>query len=98
MYTKHVIGPQEHAQWAGHARIQLPDHDGPLLDLHWSKHGIRDEAEVAAFEGKHVVVDGTFHRETPSKNSEPAHAAHYSWPYISVESIRLAEPAEIPEP
>jgi len=97
VYTKHLI-PDEFSEFEGYVRVQMPDYlRGPLLDLPWGPNGRRDPAEVARFEGKHVVVVGGFHSSTPPKPNTSPYGAHYNAPFIDVESIRLAEPHEIPQ-
>ena len=82
--------------FAGLAHVEMPDGESPVLDVYWSSDGKRDDAEIARYEGRHVVVVGHFFLSTlPPPDAHPF-AAHYNPPYISVESIRLAEPHEIP--
>jgi len=93
-YTKHLV----FGRFDGLVHIQMPDcESGPVLDICWGPRGRRREAEIAELEGRYVVVVGRFYLSTGAPPDDPPDASHYDPPFISVESIRLAEPHEIPD-
>jgi len=47
-------------------------------------------------QGKHVVVVGTYYAAAPPETPQPDYAATFSPPCVVVESLRLAEPDEVP--